>query len=211
MIHNKNISRWVEFAPIDTYRIDGIGRRDMREKNIPTRPFTCGELVTKKVGEGFGEAVDDGYRVGFEGMDGALGGVVTMHIKGHELLDASPVFGDDTAVLRAGLVVEDLVINDVAALLDPGHDAGVGSNAMAVVFRLKMFDKDDIGVTVVGEHDVLIATVRSDGEATHIVGEELADESDSKVKFVGSGVGERAVDVNDGRHGDGKFGFAFGG
>ena len=33
MIHSKNISRWVEFAPIDTYRIDGIGRRYMQEKN----------------------------------------------------------------------------------------------------------------------------------------------------------------------------------
>ena len=44
MIHNKNISRWVEFAPIDTYRIDGIGRHYMREKNIPTRPFTCVRL-----------------------------------------------------------------------------------------------------------------------------------------------------------------------
>ena len=41
MIHNKNISRWVEFAPISNY---GIWNRTsyMRETNIPTTPFTCG-------------------------------------------------------------------------------------------------------------------------------------------------------------------------
>ena len=49
-----------------------------------------------------------------------------------------------TMVLGAGFVVQDLVFNDVATLLELGHDASVGGDVVMVVFGLKRFDKDDI-------------------------------------------------------------------
>ena len=70
---------------------------------------------------------------------------------GNELLCALPVFGDYTAVFNAGFIVKDLVFNDVAALLEPGHDTGVVGDAVAVVLGLKRFDEDDIGVAVASE------------------------------------------------------------
>ena len=46
---------------------------------------------------------------------------------------------------------------------------------MAVMVGLEGFNKDGVGVAVVGQHDVLVATARADGEAAHVVSVELAD------------------------------------
>ena len=114
------------------------------------------------------------------------------------MIGAVPVFSDDVAIFCAGLVVKDLVFDDVAALLEFLHGASVGWDAVAVVFGLEGLDEDDVGVAVVGDHDVLIATARADGESAHVVGEELTDGPDPDVKFVGSGVRKRAFDDVDG-------------
>ena len=45
--------------------------------------------------------------MGFEGLDGALGGIVAMEVGGHKLVGAVP-FGDDSAAFYAGLIVKDL-------------------------------------------------------------------------------------------------------
>ena len=50
------------------------------------------------------------------------------------MIGAVPVFGDDAAVFCAGLVVKDLVSDDVAALFEFFHDASVGWDSVAVVF-----------------------------------------------------------------------------
>ena len=139
------------------------------------------KLVPKEVGEGFGEAGKDTEEVGFGSSDRALGGVAAMEVGGNELVDAVPVFGDDLAIFCTGLIVEDLVFGNVAALLELGHDAGVGGDAVVVVFGLEGFDEDDVGAAVVGEHDVLVATGRTDGETAHAIGEELADRLDPNV------------------------------
>ena len=145
-----------------------------------------------------GEAGDDAEEVGFEGLDGTFGGIAAMDVRRYWLVGAVPFLGDDAAVFCTGLVVEDLVFDDLASLLEIGHDASVGWYAVAIMFGLEGFDEDGIGVTVVGEHDVLVATARSNGEAAHIVSEELADRSDLNMKFVGAGVGKKIVDAVDG-------------
>ena len=87
------------------------------------------------------------------------------------MIGADPFFRDDLAVFGADLVVKDLVFNDVAALFDFGYDASVSWYAVAVVCGLEGLDEDDVGVAVVGKHDVLVATTRADREAVHVVGE----------------------------------------
>ena len=54
---------------------------------------------------------------------------------------------------------------------------------MAVVLGLEGFDKNDVGVDVVGEHYVVIAAAGVDGEAAHVVGVELGDGFDADVEF----------------------------
>ena len=90
------------------------------------------------------------------------------------------------------------MFDDVASLLELRHDASVGWDAVAVMFGLKGLDEDGVGVVVVGEHDVLIATARADGEVAHVVSEELADRLDPNMKFVGAGVEKWTVDAIDG-------------
>ena len=67
------------------------------------------------------------------------------------------------------------MFNNVAFVAEASHDAGMSSNAMAVVVRLEGFDKDGVAVTVVGQHDVLVAAAQADWEAAHVVCVELAD------------------------------------
>ena len=56
---------------------------------------------------------------------------------------------------------------------------------MAIMVGLEGFNKDSIGVAVVGQHDVLVATVRADGEAAHVISVELADGFNQDVEFFG--------------------------
>ena len=56
-----------------------------------------------------------------------------MNIRQDKLESAVPIFNDGVMILGAGLVVEDLEINNVDFVLDVRHDAVVGSNLMAVV------------------------------------------------------------------------------
>ena len=53
------------------------------------------------------------------------------------------------------------------------------------MFGLEGLNYDNVGVAVLGEHDVLVATARADVEAAHVVGEELTDGPGPDVKFVG--------------------------
>ena len=90
------------------------------------------------------------------------------------------------------------MFGNVASLLELRHDASVGWDVVAIVFGLEGLDKDSVGVAVVGEHDVLVATVRADWEVAHVVSEELADRLDPNMKFVGAGVGKWTVDAVNG-------------
>ena len=62
---------------------------------------------------------------------------------------------------------------------------------------------------MVGKHDVLVATARENGEAAHVVAEELSDGPDLDVKFIGLGVGKWAFDDVDRWKGGGWIGLNF--
>ena len=67
------------------------------------------------------------------------------------------------------------MINDVAARLELGHDASVGRYAVAVFSCLEGLDEDGVGVSVVGDHQVLVAAAGADREASCVVCVERAD------------------------------------
>ena len=92
--------------------------------------------------------------------------------------------GDGVAVVLAGLVVQDLVLHEVAPVTKTCHDPSMHCYVVAVVAGLKRFTYDCIAVAVVGQHDVLVAAVGAGREAAHVISVELDDGFDLYVEFV---------------------------
>ena len=91
------------------------------------------------------------------------------------MVSGCPDVGDVLAVFLARFVIEELVVDDVAASLEAGHDAGVGRDAVAVFPCLEGLDEDGVVVAVVGHHQVLVAAAGEDWEASCVVCVERAD------------------------------------
>ena len=91
------------------------------------------------------------------------------------MVSGCPDVGDVLAVFLACFVIEDLVADDVTASIEAGYDAGVGRDAVAVFLCLEGVDEDSVGVTVVGNHQVLVSAAGADGEASCVVCVERAD------------------------------------
>ena len=100
------------------------------------------------VREGSVDACKDAKEVGCEGLYCTLGCIGMMNIGGNKLVGCLPVMGDGVAVVLAGLVVEDLMLDNGALFLKTSHDADVRCNAVSVVARLEGFD-DGIAFAVV--------------------------------------------------------------
>ena len=111
----------------------------------------------------------------FEGADVMFGYVEMMDIGGYQLVCGCPDVGDVLAVFLACFVIEDLVIDDVAASLEAGHDAGLGRYVVAVFSCLEGLDEDGVCVAVVGNHQVLVAATGADWEVSCVVFVEPAD------------------------------------
>ena len=101
------------------------------------------------------------------------------------MVGAVPIFSDDSTVFCTGFVVQNLVVNCVGTCCEATHEFIVGWNAVSVVAGLEGFDEDGVGVTVVGQHEVLVAAARPYVEASHVVHEELADGFVPQVEFFG--------------------------
>ena len=101
-----------------------------------------------------------------------------------------PDVRDVATVLLSGFVVEDLVVNNVAALLEAGHDAGVCRDTVA---GLEGFNEVDVGVAMVSDHEVLVAAAGAEWEAACVVGLESAGGLDPEVDLFGSVRQERFI------------------
>ena len=82
----------------------------------------------------------------------------------------------------------------MAASLEAGHDAGVGWDAVEVFACLEGLDEDDVGVAVIGHHEVQVAAAGADWEASRVVGVERADGFDPEVELFVPGRRERVFD-----------------
>ena len=133
------------------------------------------DFFPQVVWEGLRDAGEDAEEVSFEVADGTFGYVAPMYVGGYQLVYSCPDVGDVAAVFLAGFVVEDLVVDDVAAILEGGHDAGVGRYAVAVFSCMEGLDEYGVCITVVGHHQVFIAAAGADGEAACVVHVERDD------------------------------------
>jgi hypothetical protein len=80
-----------------------------------------------------------------------------MHVWGNELECGVPLEGDNLFIRRAGFVIQDLEINGETASSQARHDRVVGSNAMAITLGLEGLLKDEVAVSVKGNHHILVA------------------------------------------------------
>ena len=90
----------------------------------------------------------------------------------------------------------------MAASLEAGHDAGVGWDVVAVFACLEGLNEDDVGVAVIGDHEVLVAAAGADQEASCVVGVERADGFGPEVELFGRGRRERVLDGGSRRGGE---------
>ena len=139
--------------------------------------------------------------MGLEGTDSAFEKVVAMDIWGHDLEGGAPVFCNGAAVFLADIVVKDLVVNGLSTLLEFGHDAVVRHNVVAVTSVLERLVKEDVAVSVICYHDVLVAAAGANRDATHIFSVDLADGLDVDTEFIGSDGWERTRYVVEMRSG----------
>ena len=90
-------------------------------------------MVPEEVGEGIGDAGEDGKEVIFKGADGMFRGIAVMDIWRENLEIAVPLINNGVAILGDRFIVNDLEINSVALGFEARHDDVVGSNVIPVI------------------------------------------------------------------------------
>ena len=102
--------------------------------------------------------------MGLEGADGSLCHIPPVHGGRDKLVSHTPLLFHQICVLLAALVIEDLEIYKEVLVFQMLYDDVVGVEAGDIFSRREGLDKDDVR-GVVGNHDVLVPTPCSDGEA----------------------------------------------
>jgi hypothetical protein len=91
-----------------------------------------------------------------ERANSAFSLVLAMHIWWDKLKFGISLECDGFFVCHAGLIVEDLEVNQKTPGCQACHNGIVGGNAMAVSRGLKCLLEDEIAIGVEGKHDVLV-------------------------------------------------------
>ena len=98
----------------------------------------------------------------------------------------APLLSNSVFIGGACLVIDDLEADDVAAKIEGLHVAITGCGVVVVVTGPESLNQYHVAVGVIRHHDVVVVAAGSDGEASHIVGVELADRlDDDDEEFIG--------------------------
>ncbi len=111
-----------------------------------------------------------------EHANGAFHPIAAMHVWRDKLESDVPVEGDCFFKGDAGFVIQDLEINRESLGRQMHHNGVICCNAVAVTLGYEGLLEDEVAVGVEGNHEVLVAGACSDGEATSVTGEELAEQ-----------------------------------
>ena len=90
----------------------------------------------------------------------------------------------------------------MAASIEAGHNVGVVWDVVAVFACLEGLNEDDVGFTVIGKHEVLVAAAGADQEASCVVSVERADRFHPEVDLFGRGRCERVLNGGSRRGGE---------
>ncbi len=80
-----------------------------------------------------------------------------VHVRGNKLELDFPLDSDGFLVCGAGLIVEYLEVHGKATRRQSGHDGFVGRNAVTVIPGLERLLEDEVAVSMVGDHHILVA------------------------------------------------------
>ena len=80
-----------------------------------------------------GNADKNREEVRFEGVDGALSGIALVDVGGDQLELGTPLFCDETLILSAGFIVQNLQVYLMAQSPQTSHDCVVGQARMTLV------------------------------------------------------------------------------
>jgi hypothetical protein len=98
-----------------------------------------------------------------------------MHVWRDEFESGIPFEGDCFFIGGTGFVIQDLEINGEPPGRQMRHNGVIRCNAVAVALGFEGLLENEVAVSVEANHDVLVARACSDGEASSVVGEELAE------------------------------------
>jgi hypothetical protein len=132
---------WIEHGL--TEKIEG--EFSLWQKKVPTVQGKCGVNASQYCQE-----------MVLERANSTFSPVLVMHIWWDKLGFGIPLEGDGLFVCCAGLVVENLEVNQKTLGCQACHNGVVGCNVMAVTFGLKCLLEDEIAISVEGVHDVLV-------------------------------------------------------
>ena len=127
--------------------------------------------------------------MGLEIVNGLFGSAAAVGVRGNKLVLNFPVFFYYAAKFLADIVFEHLVFNGLDTVIEAGNDAFVGVDMVVVVLGLGGFDKEDVAFTVVGKHDILVASAGADREATHVSIVHISGGKDLDMEFVDAMLG----------------------
>jgi hypothetical protein len=125
--------------------------------------------------------------VGFEGLNGLLGGIATMYVWRDKLIPDLRLVHYGGLEFGADFIVKDLEINIVPMVGKAAHDGVIGSQLVFVGPVDIRGAEDCVAAAVEGDGDVLVAAVSPDGESTGVVGVELGKREVHDVVLVGGG------------------------
>jgi len=119
--------------------------------------FSLWEKEIQKVGRKSGiDSCQNCQEVVLECASGALRPITGMHFQGDDLEFGVPLEGDGFFVRQAGFVIQDLEINGETSGGQASHDRVVGGNVMAITLGLEGLLKDEVAVSVKGDHHILV-------------------------------------------------------
>ena len=103
-----------------------------------------------------------------------------------ELVSAVPNVLDKTLELGAGFVVDHLESDYMVTILETAHDRVVCFDAVLVLSVLEGDVKDNVGVSMIGNHDVLVAATGAEGGSASVVNVKFGDGFNADVDFIGT-------------------------
>ena len=164
----------VEWARIELPRrhtwVDG-GVAEEVERHLGLRDEKIPQVLGK-VGIG---TCKDRDKVSLEGSDGAFSCIASVHVGRYQLKLGSPSLGDLALVFFACFVVEYLQVDMEVTEFELSHDVGVGLKAMGICTSLEGASEDYVSITVICNHDVLVAAAAADGKAASVISIHPAD------------------------------------
>ncbi len=110
-----------------------------------------------------------------ECANGAFCLIAAMHVWKDKLESGVTFKGDCFFKGSAGFVIQDLEINGEPPGHQTRHNGIICCNAVAVALGFEGLLENEVAIGMEGNHDVLVAGACSDGEATSVIGEVLAE------------------------------------